>query len=116
MLTEKQMDTIAEKYISVKFRGRDSYQVIVLFEYTVKKKYGNIYFYNDKRFIEDENKNYMHALAGNAPFLVEKETGRIVIFGTAHNLEYYINAYEKSALPPTLDRYWYPEEERYDYK
>ncbi|GAB2829212.1 hypothetical protein [Ferruginibacter profundus] len=97
MLTEKEMDEIAEKYIADMFEGT-SKEVILLHEFTLKKNYGNIYVYNNKKYIE--TKDYRYALAGNAPFLVQNETGKIIEFGTAHSKDYYIQEYE-------ADR-WYP--------
>jgi hypothetical protein len=47
---------------------------------------------------------------------VEKETGRVVNFGTAYPEEEYFKAYENGTLELSLGRYWYPEDERYDFK
>ena len=35
-----------------------------------------------------------HALAGNAPFIVDRDTGDIVTTGTVHPIEHYIAEYE----------------------
>ena len=37
-----------------------------------------------------------YAIAGNAPFLVEKKNDNVVTFGTARSTEFYIEEYEKS--------------------
>lgn len=111
MLSEEEMLSIAEQYIS--FEGEEI-EIVLLESYTIRKPYGNIYYYNSKEYIETGEDRY--SLIGNAPFLVEKETGRVVSFGTAQSLDYYIEAYENGTLVPSLDRYWYPDEERYDYK
>ena len=34
-------------------------------------------------------------LAGNAPFIVDKDTGEIHVFGTAHPLKEYLQNYEE---------------------
>lgn len=47
---------------------------------------------------------------------MEKETGRVVNFGTAYPEEEYFKAYENGTLELSLGRYWYPEDERYDFK
>ncbi|MBL7730352.1 MAG: hypothetical protein JNM88_04175 [Chitinophagaceae bacterium] len=91
MLTEKEMNAIAEKYVSDLFQERAS-EMVILYEFTVKKSYGNVYVYNSKKYIE--TKDFKFALVGNAPFLVEKETGKIVVFGTAQRKNYYIQEYE----------------------
>ena len=112
MLTNQEMLVIAEKFIRRKVD--ESVEPIILHEETIKKPYGNIYYYQSKEFLmtRDFNKH----LAGNAPFLVEKKAGRVVGLGTAMDLEDYIKAYENGTLVKTLTRYWYPDEDRFDYK
>lgn len=51
------------------------------------------YIYGSKKHYETKNDDY--AILGNAPFLVEKETGRIIQFGTAHSTKEYIQQYEE---------------------
>lgn len=80
----------------------------------LKKKYGNIYFYNSKEYVltGDFNKSLM----GNAPFLVENKTGRVVNFSTSTILEKEIQSYEKGTILPSSDLYWYPDEDRFSSK
>ena len=101
MLTEKEMNKIAEKYISDMFKSSTK-EVVLLQEHTIEKSYGSIYFYNSKKYIEDDDFNF--ALVGNAPFLIEKKTGKIVIFGTSHDIEYYIEEYESGRWIPALNK------------
>jgi hypothetical protein len=63
---------------------------------TIEKEYGWHFFSAPSKFIETEDIRY--AIAGNAPFLIEKENGRLVEFGTAYPIEYYIEQYEKNLL------------------
>ncbi|WGH74671.1 YrhB domain-containing protein [Tenacibaculum tangerinum] len=65
---------------------------MVISDNVEKTDYGIIFFYNSKKHIEAGEIRY--ALAGNAPFLVEKETEKIVEFGTALPLEEYIKEYQ----------------------
>ena len=113
MLTDKEMFAIAERYL--KTRGGDSdIEIIIYSESIIKKTYGNIYRYNSKEYVltGDFNKS----LVGNAPFLVEKKAGRVVSFGTSGNLDDYIQSYENDTLGLCLTTYWYPDEDRFDYK
>lgn len=73
-----------------------------------------IYIYDSKDYIltGDFNKS----LVGASPFLVEKKIGRVVNFGTSTDLQNYIKAYENGTIGKSLDRYWYPDEDRFDYK
>jgi hypothetical protein len=114
MLTDQEMKTIAERYLAFIMLNSGSDIELALYDNRVKKDYGNLFVYQSKNFMETGDEQYL--LGGNAPFLVEKETGRIITFGTAHPEEYYLEAYENGTLEPTLTRYWYPEEERYDFK
>lgn len=101
MHTTASMDKIAEDYIRKLFSQTPN-EVILLKEYTIKKPYGNIYIYNSKKYIEDNDFNY--ALVGNAPFLVDKKTGKITIFGTAYDIEHYISEYEAGKWVPSVNR------------
>lgn len=116
MLTDKEMLATAERYLKSKaehFGGSDI-EVVIITEETIKKPYGNIYRYQSKEYIETGDFN--KSLTGHAPFLVEKNSGRVVGFGTAGSLESYIEDYENGRLVPALTRYWYPDEDRFDYK
>jgi len=111
MLTEQEMLTIAEKYMS--FRSNDTIELIVIDQLTIKKPYGNIYYSENKEYFNTGDFKH-HIVTG--PFLVEKETGRVVNFGTARPLEFYVDEYEKGIMELSLDLYWYPATEKYSYK
>ncbi|KPE50500.1 hypothetical protein [Chryseobacterium indologenes] len=111
MLTDKEMLEIAERFIR---RVVDKSIEPMLYDNIIKKPYGNIYSFNSKESILTGNFN--KSLVGNAPFLVEKETGRVVGFGTSGSLEDYLEAYENGTFTSALDTYWYPDEDRFDYK
>jgi len=112
MFTDQEMLKIAEQFTR-KIVDKNFAPDIVL-EEAIKKAYGNIYCYQSKEFLmtRDFNKH----LAGNAPFLVEKGTGRVVSFGTRMRLENYLQAYENGTMSTALNTYWYPDEDRFDYK
>lgn len=114
ILTEEEMLKIAKKYI--KRSGQKSgIELAILEDASIKKEYGTIFHYNTKKYNETRNDDD-NTLLGNAPFLVEKETGKVVIFGTSRSEEYYIDEYEQGTAMLCLHRYWYHEEDRYDYK
>lgn len=79
MLTEKEIAEIANKYVQ-EIEKRSGIQLLIGEGETIKKP-------------------YKHAIAGNAPFLVEKETGNITVFGTAHMEDYYVKEYEAGRWP-----------------
>jgi len=69
-------------------------ELVIIDEDTIEKDFGWIFFYQSKKFLETENFSYH--LAGNAPYIVNRFDGSFQITGTANEIEYYINDYEKS--------------------
>jgi hypothetical protein len=61
---------------------------------TIEREWGWVFFYQSKSYIETED--FRQMLGGNAPFIVNRETSKIIIAGTAHPIEYYIQEYESS--------------------
>jgi hypothetical protein len=55
--------------------------------------FGWVFFYTSKRYLETGNISY--ALAGNAPFVVRRDSGDVHDFGTAYPFEHYLNEYVK---------------------
>lgn len=55
----------------------------------LETNYGWCFFYQSQEYID--TRNIIYALAGNGPVYVDKEAGKISIFGTAYPIEYYIN-------------------------
>ncbi|TDP60090.1 YrhB domain-containing protein [Flavobacterium dankookense] len=96
MLTEKEITEVANKFIR-EIEEEAKMELLILQKHIIKKPYGIIYFYTSKKYYETKDDKY--AVAGNAPFLVEKETGNIVEFGTGASEEYYILEYEAGRWP-----------------
>lgn len=59
-------------------------------ELTIKKPYGWVFFYGGRR----------ETLAGNAPIIVDRDSGELRVTGTAKPIAIYLAEYEAS-LPPT---------------
>ncbi|CAN4277994.1 YrhB family protein [Pseudoxanthomonas sp. LjRoot125] len=68
--------------------------LIILHERTMEKPWGWVFFYTSKQF--HETGDFRFALAGNAPYIVERETGRLIETGTAVPLDEYIANYERT--------------------
>jgi hypothetical protein len=60
---------------------------------TLDKSFGWVFFYNSKAYLETGDFGSM--LGGNAPFIVNKSNGEVVITGTAKPVEDYIADYEQ---------------------
>ncbi|WP_299105555.1 hypothetical protein [uncultured Tenacibaculum sp.] len=101
------MRQIADKFLKKK-EELSNIPIISLEEWTIKKQYGNIYIYGSKKHYETKNDDF--AIIGNAPFLVERETGRIVQFGTLYTTKEYIQQYEENTYEYADDSVIEPED------
>lgn len=60
---------------------------------TIEKSFGWVFFYNSKDYIKTGDFKYM--LAGNAPFIVDRNNGDVHVIGTAKPIEDYIVDFER---------------------
>ena len=65
---------------------------VILKAETLEYSWGWVVFYQSKKYIETNDIRY--ALAGNAPYIVNRQTGEIELTGTALPVEEYIREYE----------------------
>lgn len=65
---------------------------VIIDESTLEKPWGWVFFYQNKQFIDDGN--IAQQIAGNAPFIINKFTGKLTKTGTAYELQQYLNIYE----------------------
>lgn len=96
MLSEKELLEKAEIYIK-EIENESKIPLVLGYDITIKKDYGSIFFYTSKQFLETGD--FKYAVAGNAPFLIEKKTGNIIEFGTSEPYEYYMSEYEAGRWP-----------------
>ncbi len=59
----------------------------------LEKSFGWVFFYNSKEYLETDDFSSM--LGGNAPFIINKNNGKVIVTGTAKPVEEYIADYEK---------------------
>ncbi|WP_294271100.1 hypothetical protein [uncultured Chryseobacterium sp.] len=100
MLNKDEINEIAKRYVK-EIQEEINIELIILSEMTIHKPYGNIYFWGAKN-------SKKHRLAGNGPFLVESNAGRVLQFGTADPTEYYILQYENGTWNPGPNDIWHP--------
>jgi hypothetical protein len=67
--------------------------LVLLDERTQEKPYGWVFFFNTRRFVE--SRDLVFALGGNGPVVVERETGRITLLGSARPPEKEIAELER---------------------
>ena len=65
---------------------------VVVDEFTIVKPWGWVFFYDTKQYLETRDDRYL--IAGNAPYIVNRQTGKVHSTGTAQPIEHYIEAYE----------------------
>lgn len=94
MLTREQ----AQEIVELKINEPDPYwpekpRIVVLEECTIEKEWGWIFFYQSSEYLETGDASSQ--LAGNAPYIVNKQSGELHETGTAFPVEDYIDEYEK---------------------
>lgn len=72
-------------------------EIMVVDEATIEKPWGWVFFYTSRKWHETQLHRY--AIAGNAPLIVEKESGNVLTTGTAFPVEHYISIYERCGNP-----------------
>lgn len=68
-------------------------QFVLIDDSTIEKPWGWVFFYQYKRFVDA--KNMVQQIAANAPFLVNRNTGKVTKTGTAYDLTKYLQVYEE---------------------
>lgn len=69
----------------------------IISESTEEYDFGWVFYYNSEKYLESGD--FREALGGNAPLIVNKESGELIVTGTAHETAYYINNYIKTGDP-----------------
>ncbi|WP_420106728.1 YrhB domain-containing protein [Herbaspirillum huttiense] len=90
MISRIQAQALAESHIS-QIAGSDV-SFAILDDQTVERPFGWVFFYQSRRHLETRDPS--EVLAGNAPLIVDRLTGKITETGTAHPLEHYLSKYE----------------------
>lgn len=72
--------------------SRKDFSRVILDEYTIERSRCFVFFYESSRFLE--TKRFEDRLVGNAPILIDRESGAVQYLGTAFPVEKYIEEYE----------------------
>ncbi|AXK40122.1 YrhB domain-containing protein [Crenobacter cavernae] len=76
-------------------------EIVIVDEATIEKPWGWVFSYASKTWLETKDPRY--AIVGNAPIIVERQSGRLIDTGTAMPIEHYIANYERCGNPYGLD-------------
>jgi hypothetical protein len=87
----------AQKLVEVELakmsNAPNSIECAILTDETIEKSWGWVFFYQSADFIRTGN--FRDMVVGNAPFIVNRQTGEIIETGTAYDIEHYIKEYEQ---------------------
>lgn len=92
MINFKEAKKIAENKL-LEIQSKSNLDLALYEEETIEFEYGWVFFYQSKNFIQTSNPLSM--VGGNAPLLVDKYDGSVLITGTKKDIEYYIELYTK---------------------
>jgi hypothetical protein len=70
--------------------------VEIVEESTIERSWGWVFFYQSSEYLRTGN--ISAALAGNAPYIVNRHTGDVIVTGTAWPTQKYIDDYESRLL------------------
>lgn len=93
MLDLETAKKMVEEEINISF-NHEGDKLVVLDEETVEREYGWVFFYTSQRLIETGDPRYL--VAGNAPIVVNRQTGELTWLGTGEPFENYLRRYEAS--------------------
>ncbi|KFF28590.1 hypothetical protein [Chryseobacterium vrystaatense] len=96
MLSNIEIINVAKDYVE-NLSQKWEVELTIAEEFSIRKEYGMIFYFNSKKYIEDKIERAK--LIGCSSFLVESNTGKIVVFGTNRSIDYYIKEYEAGKWP-----------------
>lgn len=76
---------------------RDDDELIIIESETIEKEWGWVFFYSSKKWVETND--FQYAVAGNAPYIVLRHSGKILETGTAYPIDHYITRFEETGDP-----------------
>ncbi|VXC31297.1 MULTISPECIES: hypothetical protein [Chryseobacterium] len=96
MLAEQEVIAIAKNYVLERSQNWEL-ELAIAEEYSIQNNSGIIFYFNSKKYVEDKIEKAK--LIGCSPFLVENNTGKVIVFGTNRSIDYYIKEYEEGRWP-----------------
>ncbi len=97
MITHDQARQLIQEILAKEWEHRTDDSLVINDSATLERNWGWVFFHQSRRW--QETGDDCHLLAGNAPYLVERDSGRIIRLGTGKSLEHYLDCYEKYGDP-----------------
>ena len=91
-MTKEQAFQVAKEYVDSE-SAQAGLELAILEDRTLDKPFGWVFFYDTVEFIRTGDD--MARAVGNAPLIVDRESGEVHSTGTARPVEYYISLYER---------------------
>lgn len=91
-MNRKEAQMLVEDELNNSNSEADSVECVVLGDETIEKEWGWVFFYQSKAFVESGD--FRDMLGGNAPIIVDRNTGSLIYTGTSYDIEHYIKEYE----------------------
>jgi hypothetical protein len=88
---------IAETWVDVMMEGTAE----IVREAVQAKPYGWIFYYQSSAYLRDRS-DMSNALAGNAPFIIDRTNGGLHVLGTGQNFDIRLAAFEKTVPDAVL--------------
>ncbi len=94
MITRTEAETIAARYVAslTDHCDLDGFTLVLRTDATTEYDFGWVFFYSSSDPIRVP-------IAGNAPFIVERQAGNVLLTGTAYPIEKYIDNYLATGDP-----------------
>ncbi len=102
MIDKQRAIELMQKYLAHVESGVGEKLVIVA-EATREKDFGWVFFYQSEAYLKSGEMSHM--LLGNAPVIVDKNSGELIETGTAYPTEQYIENYEKYGDPHAFENF-----------
>jgi hypothetical protein len=90
--TVQQARAIADEHLNA-----SSPPVDIIDAVTQEHEFGWVFFYDSRRYLETGK--FSERLAGNAPVLVERQSGRVWVLGTARSVDFYLTKFRRYGDP-----------------
>jgi hypothetical protein len=90
---------LAEKWVELFSEG----EAELVRDATIAKPYGWVFFWQSSAALRDPE-NFSLRLAGNAPFVVFRDSLEIKVLGTAYPVEHFLKELEAAMHPSSLSR------------
>lgn len=87
----EQARILASEYVSEQDCDLD---LVIQDDETIEQDFGWVFFYTTKKYLETGD--FRDMVVGNAPVIVDKDTGELTETGTAHSIERYIEEYKNN--------------------